>query len=213
MGLGFAFPVRPDTLRLPGPPLHRGVQPLTKGLLGTLAAKPRGRSDMTHPDDFSKVPPATVLVQPGRPAGPLAQRVLQAFERASPVVRQRMLSQLVVVAFQSASPAGRRHLLERLVRPLGLLSLAAVAGGTFAKIRLRSHWQDVQVQFDDVQNVRASDLGALVDHVQQVSVEAVAGVAQVIAASPWMTGSAVAAVLVTVLMRQASMLRSESLDD
>ena len=44
-------------------------------------------------------------------------------------------------------------------------------------------------------------------------VEAVAGVAQVIAASPWMTGSAVAAVLVTVLMRQASMLRSESLDD
>ena len=69
------------------------------------------------------------------------------------------------------------------------------------------------VQFDDVQNVRASDLGALVDHVQQVSVEAVAGVAQVIAASPWMTGSAVAAVLVTVLMRQASMLRSESLDD
>ena len=70
-----------------------------------------------------------------------------------------------------------------------------------------------EVQFDDVQNVRASDLGALVDHVQQVSVEAVAGVAQVIAASPWMTGSAVAAVLVTVLMRQASMLRSESLDD
>jgi hypothetical protein len=108
--------------------------------------------------------------------------VLQAFEGASPVVRQRMLSQLVVVAFQSASPAGRRHLLERLVRPLGLLSLAAVAGGIFAKIRLRSHWQDVQVQFDDVQNVRASDLGALVDHVQQVSVEAVAGVAQVIAA-------------------------------
>lgn len=168
---------------------------------------------MTHPDDFSMVPPDTVLVQPGRLAGPLAQRVLQAFERASPVVRQRMLSQLVVVAFQSASSAGRRHLLERLVRPLGLLSLAAVAGGIFAKIRLRSHWQDVQVQFDDVQNVRASDLGALVDHVQQVSVEAVAGVAQVIAASPWMTGSAVAAVLVTVLMRQASMLRSESLDD
>ena len=25
MGLGFAFPVRPDTIRLPGPPLHRGV--------------------------------------------------------------------------------------------------------------------------------------------------------------------------------------------
>jgi hypothetical protein len=120
-----------------------------------------------------------------------------------------MLSQLVVVAFQSASPAVRRHLLERLVRPLGLLSLAAVAGGIFAKIRLRGHWQDMQVQFDDVQNVRASDLGALVDHVQQVSVEAVAGVAQVIAASPWMTGSAVAAVLVTVLMRQASLHTSE----
>ncbi len=213
MGLGFAFPVRSDTIRLPEPLRRRAGQTLTPELPGTLAAKPRGRSDMTHPDNLFPVPPDTVSIQPRRLASPLAQRVLQAFERASPVVRQRMLSQLVVVAFQSASPAVRRHLLERLVRPLGLLSLAAVAGGIFAKIRLRGHWQDMQVQFDDVQNVRASDLGALVDHVQQVSVEAVAGVAQVIAASPWMTGSAVAAVLVTVLMRQASLHPSEPGDE
>jgi hypothetical protein len=129
MGLGFAFPVRSDTIRLPALLRHRAGQTLTPELPGTLAAKPRGRSDMTHPDNLSLVPPDTVSIQPRRLASPLAQRVLQAFERASPVVRQRMLSQLVVVAFQSASPAVRRHLLERLVRPLGLLSLAAVAGG------------------------------------------------------------------------------------
>lgn len=160
------------------------------------------------------VAPSESTIDPSAPpASSLAQRVLRAFEGASPVVRRRMLSQMVVVAFASASPAVRRHLLERLVRPLGLLSLAGVAGGIFAKFRLRSHWQDAQVQFDDVQNVRPSDLGALVDHVQQVSVEAIAGVAQVIAASPLMTGSAVAAVLLAVLMRQASMQGGEPFDD
>ena len=147
------------------------------------------------------------------PASRLAQRVLQAFEGASPVVRRRMLSQMVVVAFASASPAVRRHLLERLMRPLGLLSLAGVAGGIFAKFRLRGHWEDAQLPFDDVQNVRPSDLGALVDHVQQVSVEAIAGVAQLIAASPLMTGSAVAAVLLAVLMRQASMQGGDRSED
>lgn len=83
---------------------------------------------MTFPGDFFLAPPDTVSARLGRPAGPLAQRVLQTFERAAPVVRQRVLSQLVVVAFQSASPVVRRHLLERPLRLLGLLSLAAVAG-------------------------------------------------------------------------------------
>jgi hypothetical protein len=143
----------------------------------------------------------------------VAQRVLEVFEAASPVARSRMLTQLVVNAFESASPVVRRHLLERLLRPLGLLSLAAVAGGIFAKIRLRGNWQDMQVQIEDVQNVNASDLIALVDHVQQVSLEAVTGVAEVIASSPWMAGSAVATVLVTVLLRHARRAAPEDLDD
>jgi hypothetical protein len=164
------------------------------------------------PDPEPELLPA---VGPGRraPNTPVAQRVLAVFEAASPVVRSRMLTQLVVTAFESASPVVRRHLLERLLRPLGLLSLAAVAGGIFAKIRLRGNWQDMQVQIEDVQNVSPNDLIALVDHVQQVSVEAVTGVAQVIAASPWMAGSAVAAVLVTVLLRHSRVGRSESDDD
>jgi hypothetical protein len=165
-----------------------------------------------NPDPTPKLLPA---VDPGRhaPNVPVAQRVLAVYEAASPVVRSRMLTQLVVTAFESASPVVRRHLLERLLRPLGLLSLAAVAGGIFAKIRLRSNWQDMQVQIEDVQNVSPGDLVALVDHVQQVSVEAVTGVAQVIAASPWMAGSAVAAVLVTVLLRHSRVGRSDRDDD
>lgn len=143
----------------------------------------------------------------------VAQRVLEVFEAASPVARSRMLTQLVVHAFESASPMVRRHLLERLLRPLGLLSLAAIAGGIFAKIRLRGNWQDLQVQTEDVQNLSPGDLIALVDHVQQVSFEAVTGVAQVIAASPLMAGSAVATVLVTVLLRNARMGHRAGLDD
>jgi len=143
----------------------------------------------------------------------IAEKVVEVDESASSVVRSRMLTQLVVSAFESASPLVRRHLLQRLLRPLGVLSLAAVAGGIFAKIPFRSNWRNVQVQIEDVQNVSPNDLIALVDHVQQVSVEAVTGVAQVIAASPWMAGSAVAAVLVTVLLRHSRVGRSESDDD
>lgn len=107
----------------------------------------------------------------------------------------------------------RRHVLKRLLRPLGVLSLAAVAGGVFAKIPLRSNWQHLQVQIDDVRNVRSSDLIALVDHVQQVSVETVTGVAYMIASSPLMASSVAAAILGTVLIRQSRIGRPERSDD
>lgn len=163
-------------------------------------------------ENHSELPGAMVSVRHvSNPSA--AQQVLNVIEAASPVVRSRMLTRIVVNAFESASPVVRRHLLERLLRPLGLLSLAAVAGGIFAKIRLRGNWQDMQVQIEDVQNVNAQDLVALVDHVQQVSLEAVTGVAQVIAASPLMAGSAVAAVLVTVLLRHSRGVRTDGSHD
>ena len=143
---------------------------------------------------------------------PLAERVVEVYEAAPPDIRSQMLTQLVVMAFTSAPPPVRRQLLEQLIRPLGLLSLSAVAGGIFAKIRLRSGWQDLQVRIEDVQNLDASDLAALVDHVQQVSIETMTSVARLIAASPWTVGSAVAAVLISALVRHARIGRFDSGD-
>lgn len=165
-----------------------------------------------NPDNTLKVPTADESAT-STPGIPLADSVAEVYDAAPVVVRNWMLSQLVVAAFKAAPPLVRRQLLERLIRPLGLLSLAAVAGGIFAKIRLRSGWENLQVQIEDVQNVNTRDLIALVEHVQQVSAETVAGVARIIADSPWMAGSAISAVLVTMLVRSARAARCDDDDD
>ena len=118
------------------------------------------------------------------------------------------IAQLVAQVYESAPPALRSRLLEHLLRPLGVLALIAVANGIFAKIRFRSGWPDMHVRLEDAQNVQASDMVALVDYVQQVSVESVDGLARMLTASPVMAGSAAAALLVTLLMQRARTRRA-----
>lgn len=113
------------------------------------------------------------------------------------------ISQLVAQVYESASPALRSRLLEQLLRPLGVLSLVAVANGIFANIRFHSGWPDMHIQIEDAQKVQANDVIALVERVQQVSGDAINGLARMLSESPMMTGSAAAAVLVTVLMQRA----------
>lgn len=122
--------------------------------------------------------------------------------------QQGVIAQLISQVYESAPPVMRKRLVEHLLRPLGVLSLVAVANGIFAKIRFHSEWQHLQDRLDDAQNVRASDVIALADHVQQVSAEAVNGLAQMLAASPLMAGSAATAVLVTVLMQRSQSRRA-----
>ena len=105
--------------------------------------------------------------------------------------------------YEAAPASERSRLVEQLVRPLGLLSLVAVAGGVFAGIRLRGGWPDFHVRLEDLPSVRASDVMALAEHAQQVSVEAVDGLAQVLAGSPVLAGSAAAALLVTLLVQRS----------
>ena len=89
-----------------------------------------------------------------------------------------------------------------------MLSLVAVANGIFAKIRFRGGWPDLHVRLEDVQNVQASDIIVLVNHVQQVSVQAVNDLAGVLAASPVMMGSAAAALLMTLLLQRGRTRRA-----
>jgi hypothetical protein len=119
------------------------------------------------------------------------------------------IAQLVGQVYEAAPPSERGSLLEPLLRPLGVLSLFGIADGIFAKVRLRSGWQDFHVRVEDTHNVRASDVIALVDHVQQVSVDAVDALARTLSASPVLAGSAAAALLATMLVHRAR-LRADS---
>ena len=117
------------------------------------------------------------------------------------------IAQLVGQVYEAAPTTERCRILEHLMKPLGVLSLVTVANGVFAKIWFRSGWHDLHVQPDDARIVRASDVVSLVNYVQQASVEAVDGLAQLLTASPMVTFSATAALLVTVLVRRAQTRR------
>jgi hypothetical protein len=123
------------------------------------------------------------------------------------------IAQLVGQVYAIASPTVRTRLLEHLLKPLGVLSLVAVANGIFASIRFRSGWPDLHVRVEDAQNVQPGDVITLVSHVQQVSLHAVDGLADMLAASPVMTGSAAAALLITLLMQRARNRRAEDRED
>ena len=113
------------------------------------------------------------------------------------------IPQLIAEVYEAAPEVERGRLLEQLLRPLGVLSLVAIAGGIFAKIRFRSGWKELTVRLEDIQNVSASDVMALVHHAQQVSVEAVDGLAGVLTASPVLSSSTAAVLLVSLLVQRA----------
>lgn len=113
------------------------------------------------------------------------------------------IPELLAEVYEAAPPAERQHLLKALMRPLGVLSLFGIASGVFGTIRFRSGWQDMNIRLEDLQSVRAAQVIALADHAQQVSVEAVDGLAQLLMTAPVMSGTTAAALLVTVLVQRA----------
>ena len=128
-------------------------------------------------------------------------------------VSEAAIAQLVGQVYEIAPPAERRRLLEHLIKPLGVLSLVAVANGIFASIRFRSGWPDMHIRLEDAQNVQSSDVITLVNYVQQVSVHAVDGLASVLAASPVLTGSAAASLLITALLQCSRTRRAEDREE
>lgn len=143
---------------------------------------------------------------------PVEQLILEVYATAHVSVRSRILSRLVGRVYESAPPAIRRKLLEHLLRPLGLLSIAAVANGAFAKVLSRGNWLDKSVPLDEVQNIQSGDVVTLVDYVLQVSGDAINGLAHLLTASPTLTSSAAATVLVTLLLQRASKRRSSDVN-
>jgi hypothetical protein len=105
----------------------------------------------------------------------------------------------------------RKSLLEHLLRPLGVLGLISVAGGTFARFRLQNGWQDSSIRMEDLQEVHISDVIALVDYVQQVSVGAIIEAVRMLSSAPTLTGSGAVAVLASLLLRRSIDQRRSSL--
>lgn len=119
------------------------------------------------------------------------------------------IPQLVAEVYEAAPLAERTRLIAHLIRPLGVLSLVVVANGIFAKALFRSTWPDMQLRLEDISNVRPTDVIDLVDRVQQVSVEAVDGLAQLLTGSPLLAGSAAAVLLVAMLVQRSRSRRAE----
>lgn len=110
---------------------------------------------------------------------------------------------LVAKVYEAAPQQQRCELLAMLLRPLGLLSLAAIGNGIFAHLRLHGGWPEFHPAMEDLKRVRSSDMVALVNHVQQVSVETVHGLAGYLKTSPVLAGSATAALLLTLLVQRS----------
>ena len=123
---------------------------------------------------------------------------------AGQLVPETEIAELVGRVYETAPIAERSRLVSHLIRPLGVLGLFAVANGIFAKVWFRSSYPDLQVRPEDAQNVRTSDVIALVDYLQQARVETVDGLAQWLGTSPVLVGSAAAALLVSLLVQRAS---------
>ena len=112
---------------------------------------------------------------------------------------------LVGEVFEVAPPVERGRLLEYLLPPLGVLALVTVANGVFANIRYRSSLAGGHVPLEEAARVQGSDVAALVDRLQMVSLDAVDGLAQLVSASPAMASTAAAALLMAVLSHRAQM--------
>ena len=129
--------------------------------------------------------------------------VKQVYDSSPPKTKSRMLNLLVGRAYAASPLTVRKSLLEQLIRSVGVLGLVTVAGGVFAKIRLRGGWPDIAVGLDDLKDIQTSDVVALVDYVQQVSTVALADAVQLMASNPALTSSGAMAVLMSIMLQRA----------
>ncbi|MBL0085433.1 MAG: hypothetical protein IPP44_01765 [Ideonella sp.] len=118
-----------------------------------------------------------------------------------PQVRAHPVAHLLGVLYQHAAPAERSRLIEVLMRPLSLLCLAAVSGGVFTAIRLRSGWANLQVRLEDTLNIRAPDVTALADMALQVDAETLESLRSLLT-SPALAGTAAAMLLLGALTKR-----------
>ena len=135
------------------------------------------------------------------PGTDLTQPLIDRTDMAVPV----LLGQV----YDAAPLPERTRLLTQLMQPLGVLSLVAVAGGVFAKLRCRDAPGPLNLRLEDTLLVGAEEVRALAEHAQQVSVETVDALRLWLTQGPVLAGSAAALLLVQLLKRRAAQGRRE----
>lgn len=114
------------------------------------------------------------------------------------------LAHLMGEVYENAPPAIRNVMIEYLMRPLGVLALAAVANGVFLK-RLFVQGQNFfkpSVPSEIAQDIRACDVVALADRAQQVNGEVINEVIKIVRTSPSMANENAAATLAKPNLRR-----------
>lgn len=117
---------------------------------------------------------------------------------------------LLAQVYDIAPPSERTRLLTHLMQPVGVLSLVAVAGGVFAKMRFRDAPGPLNLRIEDTLLIGAEEVRALAEHAQQVSVETVDALQFWLTQGPALAGSAAALLLVQLLKRRAAHRRGAS---
>lgn len=146
---------------------------------------------------------------PGPSPIPLELLVQEVYAASPPEAQEHILAQLVGKVYESSPVSLQTRLLEQLLRPVGVLSLIAIANGIFAKIRFRAGWPDTSLRSVDVQSVRPADVVALVEHALQGSGAALNGLTHMLTTSPSLSGSGAAAVLLALLMQRTQHRRAD----
>jgi hypothetical protein len=82
-----------------------------------------------------------------------------------------IVPELIAGIYEKVPPPEKRQLLEYLLRPLSLLALAALAGGRFARLRIRNGEARLHIGVEEAQAVSATEIATLVRYVQQANAE------------------------------------------
>jgi hypothetical protein len=119
---------------------------------------------------------------------------------------------LVAALYDEAPAPLRQRLLNHLLGPVGPLALAALATGAFARLLPQGRWSSVQVQLDDVFNIRPDQVLDLAQYVEQKAPELLWRLPEILASSPVLLGTLSGALLLVALRarRQAAMARQRS---
>lgn len=120
------------------------------------------------------------------------------------VCRELSLPELVGEVYDEAPDfKDRARLLQPLLRSLGALSLAGVAGGVFSWLRLTGRDPQAGIGDDVLHRVHSDHVMALAEQAQQVDPDVMHSLTIALQSSPTLCATAAATLLLAVLARQA----------
>ena len=131
---------------------------------------------------------------------------------AAPAATGGRAARLVARLYGAANLPLRRRLIACLVRPLGVLGLAAVAAGAFTDVVSRSGAGGLGIAIGDVARFSQEQVAELARFVEQVQPEALLQAARLVADNPVGVGgfSASVALLLALELRCVGGARGES---